>query len=79
MSLTARSTRRSSDYDPHCQIIEERISKIGGDSSVRRYKKGKFLGKGGFARVYDFTNLDTEKTYAAKLITKASLTKSRAK
>ena len=46
---------------------------------MRRYRKGKFLGKGGFARVYELINLDTGKTFAAKLIPKASLSKTRAK
>ena len=33
-------------------LIEERIVKHNGEDTVRRYEKGKFLGKGGFARVY---------------------------
>ena len=46
---------------------------------VKKYVKGKFLGKGGFAKCYDFTSLETRKLMAAKIIPKASLTKSRAK
>ena len=79
MALTSRSSRRPLELESTGQIIEERISKISGDLAMRRYRKGKFLGKGGFARVYELINLDTGKTYAAKLIPKASLTKSRAK
>jgi polo-like kinase 1 len=79
MSLTARSSRRSLDYESSNQIIEEKITKLSGDPAIRRYRKGKFLGKGGFARVYELTNLDSDRTYAAKIITKASLTRSRAK
>jgi polo-like kinase 1 len=41
--------------------------------------KGKFLGKGGFARCYEFTNQETNAIQAAKVVVKASLTKSRAK
>jgi polo-like kinase 1 len=52
---------------------------VNGDVAVRRYSKGKFLGKGGFARVYEITNCDTGKLYAGKVVAKASLTKSRAK
>ena len=37
-------------------LIEERIIKHNGDDTVRRYEKGKFLGKGGFARVYELKN-----------------------
>jgi len=46
---------------------------------VRRYIKGKFLGKGGFAKCYEFTSQETGAITAAKVILKASLTKSRAK
>jgi polo-like kinase 1 len=60
-------------------MIEEKITKVNGEVAIRRYTKGKFLGKGGFARVYEITNFDTKKAYAAKIITKASLTKARAK
>lgn len=61
------------------QIIEEKIIKVTGDIQLRKYVKGKFLGKGGFAKCYEFTNLDSKKLYAAKIISKASLVKSRAK
>lgn len=41
--------------------------------------KGKFLGKGGFARCYEFTDTETNVHYAGKVVVKASLTKTRAK
>ena len=41
--------------------------------------KGRFLGKGGFARCYHLTECDTKKVYAVKVVQKSSLTKSRAK
>jgi polo-like kinase 1 len=60
-------------------IVEERIVKFNGDHVIKKYLKGKFLGKGGFAKVYEMTNLETKKVQAAKIIMKSSLTKSRAK
>ena len=60
-------------------IIEEKISTVNGTTQIRKYSKGRMLGKGGFAKCYEFTNLETKKVWAAKLITKSSLTKSRAK
>ena len=59
-------------------IIEEKISKINGDQ-IRKYIKGRLLGKGGFAKCYEFTCCDTKRIYAAKVVTKSSLVKSRAK
>jgi polo-like kinase 1 len=60
-------------------IIEERISTVSGETAVRKYSKGKLLGKGGFAKCYEFVNLDNKKVLASKVILKSSLTKSRAK
>jgi polo-like kinase 1 len=71
--------RRHNDVDTTGATIEEKIVKVNGDVAVRRYTKGRFLGKGGFARVYEFVNNDNDKHYAVKVVAKASLTKSRAK
>jgi polo-like kinase 1 len=60
-------------------IVEEKVVKFNGDVCIKKYLRGKFLGKGGFAKVYEFTNLETKRLSAAKVIAKASLTKSRAK
>jgi polo-like kinase 1 len=60
-------------------IIEERIPKFNGDTIIKRYQKGKLLGRGGFARCYETTNLETNKVYAVKIIQKSSLTRCRAK
>ena len=66
-------------------IIEEKFKQSGvgpggaPEIGIRRYIKGKFLGKGGFAKCYEFINADTSFVHAAKVIQKSSLTKSRAK
>lgn len=57
-------------------IIEEQNSK---GEVVEKYIKGRFLGKGGFAKCYEFTTVESKRLYASKVITKASLTKNRAK
>ena len=41
--------------------------------------KGNFLGKGGFAKVYEIRNMELDHTQAVKVVPKATLTKSRAK
>ena len=80
MAFSARSgTRRSQGSESGNTQIEEKIVKVNGDVATRRYTKGRFLGKGGFARVYEITNNDTGKQYAGKVVLKANLTKSRAK
>ena len=41
------------------EVIEEKIIKSTGDVQTRRYKRGKFLGKGGFAKCYEVVAEDT--------------------
>lgn len=60
-------------------LIEEKITKSNGEVVIKKYSKGNLLGKGGFAKVYEFTNLETTKTCAAKIVAKSSLTKHRSK
>ena len=58
-------------------IIEEKISNPVSGTVIKKYAKGKFLGKGGFAKCYEFTALEKNRTLAAKIIPKASLKKTR--
>jgi len=60
-------------------IIEEKITNNNGEVQIRKYIKGRLLGKGGFAKCYEFINQETEHSSAAKIIPKKSLVKSRAK
>mmetsp|Transcript_120942 Transcript_120942/g.342121 ORF Transcript_120942/g.342121 Transcript_120942/m.342121 type:complete len:951 (-) Transcript_120942:202-3054(-) len=45
---------------------------------MARYKKGRFLGKGGFAKCYEVQDVDTKEVFAAKIVAKASISKPRA-
>ena len=60
-------------------IIEEKITKVNGEIQIKKYIKGRLLGKGGFAKCYEFINQETDHSSAAKIIPKKSLVKSRAK
>jgi polo-like kinase 1 len=60
-------------------IIEHRVRNSRGDLVTRQYAKGKFLGKGGFAKCYEVKDLETHKKWAVKIVAKATLVKSRAK
>ena len=60
-------------------IIEEKITKVNGEVQIKKYIKGRLLGKGGFAKCYEFINQETNHSSAAKIIPKKSLVKSRAK
>jgi polo-like kinase 1 len=51
-------------------VIEE---KINNSDKIVKYERGKFLGKGGFAKCYEMKRVDTGKIYAAKLFEKKAL------
>ncbi|KAI7793594.1 serine/threonine-protein kinase PLK2 [Triplophysa rosa] len=60
--------RRGKSQDNHAHATQE-LSRIVTDSVTGKcYCRGKVLGKGGFAKCYEFTDLSTGKVYAAKII-----------
>ena len=54
-------------------IIEEIIPISKDKNKIRKYKIGRFLGKGGFAKCYELVCLDNNKIFAAKMIAKNSI------
>ena len=60
-------------------MVEEKVEKLNGDTAIHKYIKGRFLGKGGFAKCYEFTDTESKRICAAKIIDKSTLAKSRAK
>ena len=60
-------------------IIEEVIPISKGRTKIRKYKIGRFLGKGGFAKCYELICQDNNKIFAAKMIAKNSLKTERQK
>lgn len=72
-------TTSESKEDESPIIVEEKVVTSAGEVLCKRYQKGRFLGKGGFARCYEFTSLDSHKVYAGKVVVKESLKRSRAK
>ena len=66
MQQQALSDQRSGM--PSQQIIEEKFKKSTGEIGYKRYIKGKYLGKGGFAKCYEFINAETKQVHASKII-----------
>jgi polo-like kinase 1 len=56
--------------------IEE---KINGSDKVIKYERGKFLGKGGFAKCYEMKRVDTGKFFAAKAFEKKALNNAKSR
>lgn len=76
---TSKSTSKPVEVEQSQAIVEEKIIKVTGDVQTRKYSKGRLLGKGGFAKCYEFTCMENKKVFAAKVVAKSSLVKSRAK
>jgi polo-like kinase 1 len=76
---SARKIEMDSNNTLGPTIVEEKINKSNGDTQINKYIKGRFLGKGGFAKCYEFTNIENKAITAAKIVVKSSLTRSRAK
>jgi hypothetical protein len=75
-----RATADGNNSDNESVIIEEKRRRVNGDGyTLHRYLRGRLLGRGGFAKVYLCTALDTSKNYAVKIVPKANLVKSRAR
>eukprot|EP00985_Skeletonema_marinoi_P018590 scaffold10417_cov137-Skeletonema_marinoi.AAC.14 len=78
--VSSSSTLTNKTNTPPDSIITEHRKRPNGDGyTVHQYMRGKLLGKGGFAKVYQVTSLDTNKIYAAKIVPKANLVKNRAR
>lgn len=78
-SKPSTSKATSSSNNEPVTIVEHRKRPCGDGYTVHKYLRGKLLGKGGFAKVYKVTSLDTNKEYAVKIVPKANLVKSRAR
>ena len=71
---------RESSPKPHNSDpskIEEVLPASNNETKKREYKKGRFLGKGGFAKCYELICKDNNKIFAAKMIAKSSIKSER--
>jgi len=63
------------EFKDNCDaIVEERTN----GRVVNRWRCGRILGRGGFAKCFEFINCETRETVACKVIEKASLSKPKA-
>ena len=58
-------------------IVEEHLTNPANELIIKKYVKGRFLGKGGFAKCYEFKVLERNQILAAKVISKVTLKKNR--
>lgn len=60
-------------------VIPHEFTNSLGEKEVVEYQIGKYLGKGGFAEVFELLQLHSKKKFAVKIISKKSLKKNRQK
>jgi polo-like kinase 1 len=56
-------------------VLKEVPDRVIDSTKNKAYTKGKFLGKGGFARCYELIDNKTKRIYAGKVISKTMLIK----
>ena len=61
-----KNTSKVSEPDPNAAVVEEKIIKVTGDVQIRKYYKGRLLGKGGFAKCYEFNCAENKKYLQVK-------------
>lgn len=74
-----KKDHQQSDFIVEMPIIVEEKVKVDGKIIIRKYERGKFLGKGGFAKCYEMKCVETKKVYAAKLFEKKALANSKSR
>ncbi len=57
------------------RLLNSQTGKVSTVAHVKRYNRGKYLGKGGFAKCYEIISQDSNRSYACKVISKQSLVK----
>ena len=77
MAQNPSTSNPANSADNQVVIVEEKVTNALGEPIIKKYSRGKFLGKGGFAKCYEFTNIESKKIIAAKIVPKATLQKSR--
>ncbi|XP_053713724.1 serine/threonine-protein kinase PLK1 [Synchiropus splendidus] len=65
----------SSHVDPKSAPLKEIPEVLYDSRTKRRYTRGRFLGKGGFAKCYEITDVETKQLFAGKIVPKSLILK----
>ena len=74
-----KNEEKSEILDDTDDMVIETIPNNTDEPIIKKYRKIRLLGKGGFARCYELLDEETHQSYAGKIIKKSSLIKSRTK
>lgn len=76
---TAKPANPAAHVDPKSAPLKEIPDILVDSRGMRRYSRGRFLGKGGFAKCYEITDLETKQIFAGKIVPKALILKQHQK
>uniref|UniRef100_A0AAQ6ADL7 Serine/threonine-protein kinase PLK n=1 Tax=Amphiprion ocellaris TaxID=80972 RepID=A0AAQ6ADL7_AMPOC len=65
----------STHVDPKSAPLKEIPDILVDSRTMRRYTRGRFLGKGGFAKCYEITDVETKQVFAGKIVPKSLILK----
>uniref|UniRef100_A0A8C1VNB6 Serine/threonine-protein kinase PLK n=1 Tax=Cyprinus carpio TaxID=7962 RepID=A0A8C1VNB6_CYPCA len=71
----AKTARPPAHVDPKSAPLKEIPDILVDPRTMKRYMRGRFLGKGGFAKCYEITDMDTKEVFAGKVVPKSMLLK----
>ncbi|XP_074521600.1 serine/threonine-protein kinase PLK1 [Halichoeres trimaculatus] len=71
----AKPANPSSHVDPKSAPLKEIPDVLVDPRTMRRYARGRFLGKGGFAKCYEITDMETKQVFAGKIVPKSLILK----
>uniref|UniRef100_A0A3Q1IVS9 Serine/threonine-protein kinase PLK n=1 Tax=Anabas testudineus TaxID=64144 RepID=A0A3Q1IVS9_ANATE len=66
----AKPANPSAHVDPKSAPLKEIPDVLVDPRTMRRYTRGRFLGKGGFAKCYEITDVETKQVFAGKIVEK---------
>ncbi|XP_071361791.1 serine/threonine-protein kinase PLK1 [Trachinotus anak] len=71
----AKPANPSVHVDPKSAPLKEIPDVLVDPRTMRRYSRGRFLGKGGFAKCYEITDVETKQVFAGKIVPKSLILK----
>ncbi|XP_076003736.1 serine/threonine-protein kinase PLK1 isoform X2 [Genypterus blacodes] len=72
---TAKPANPPAHVDPKSATLKEIPEVLVDPRTKRRYTRGRFLGKGGFAKCYEITDVETKQVFAGKIVPKSLILK----
>ncbi|KAK1885685.1 Serine/threonine-protein kinase PLK1 [Dissostichus eleginoides] len=71
----AKPANPSANVDPKSAPLKEIPDVLVDPRTMKRYARGRFLGKGGFAKCYEITDMETKQVFAGKIVPKSLILK----